>query len=421
MKEVLKEKKSLWVVIISIIVLIGLSVSILYISESTKPDLNSEVEIINAEYLSIWNGTDRVLWRSGVINSTSDAGESIVFWVNASQFADLRFVRFLYQNGTNGEHYNSSESIDNHNSWNYLQWWTDYTFFIPEDFNNTDPTFVRGYSIPKQLGNTNVTLQVSLALWNGTGLEFQDYNATYSVSFSDYEVWFAQEVHMTTGIYYSIACILLIFCVGIITFLLFKKTEVTQPQTMQSPYTPDVSFFVERSNHLEGINNNLRTGASILLTLGASSTIWIQNITQTLQSSLQLGFIALAFCAFFAIVFTFTSTKVESNGFKLGPSLVPSGQTSSLYIKQLKDVIREKQKIIGRIQFLIGIGLLYLVTFALAGILLGMMPNAWAIIQEPMTMIPLWTVLFLILIDSGLLSYLVFGPKGMKLFSFSED
>ena len=193
MTEVLAEKKYLWIVIIIVICLVGLSASIYFVSNSTMPDLNSEVKVINVDYLNVWNGTDRVLLRSGVTNSTSDNNEYIFFWVNASQFTNLQFVRFFYYNGTNGEYYNSSKPIDNHNSWNFEQWWTDYSFYYSSEFNTTDSTYTRQYTIPKQKGNTEVTFQLSLALWNGTGFEFQEYNSTYTVSYAEYEVWFEKE------------------------------------------------------------------------------------------------------------------------------------------------------------------------------------------------------------------------------------
>ena len=421
MTAVLAKKKSLAVIIILIMILIGSSISILFVSEASKPDLNSDVEIIKEEYLSVWNESNRVLWRSGVINATSDVPENIGFWINVSQFEDLRLVRFLYSNGTHGEYYNSSEPLGPKYSWNYLQWWTDFSIFVPDNFNTTNPGYFMGFSIPKQLGKTIVTFQLSLGLWNGTGLEFQEYNSTYSVRYSDYEVWFDQEVHMTTGTYYALSCILLAFVICIITFLSFKETDDVQPQPLQNPYAPDIPFYVGRTNHLDRTKNNLRTGASILLTLGASSTVWMGNVSQPWQSFLVLGFLSLSLCAFFAIILTFASTKVESSGFELESSLIPSGQTPSLYLKQLKEMIKEKQKIIGRVESLIGIGLLYLIAVALSGILFGMLPNAWAIIQDPITMTPFWVVFGLISLNAILLSYVVFGPKGMGLFSFSDD
>lgn len=399
-------------VIICAILVIS-AVAVIWYSEATKPDLNADVELVNSDSYNIWNGSNRVLWMSGVTNATSDWAETIWFWVNTSQYGNIRWVNFQYYNGTHGDYFNASELYPQ-GSWNYRQWWTDYRLGWVDEFNTTTPGNPVSFTIPRQEGGTNITYQLSVEVWNGTALEFTNYNGTFVVRYSDAEVQLEQDVHVTTGVYWAWVLALLTLAVVAIWFLSSSDSEPTAPaEEERDEYDPDEHFLIARSNHLDSVRNNLRIGASILLTLGVSTTFWSGGVSFLAQGIVSVGLMALALSAFLAIVLSFSSATVKSGGFKLDHGLLPNGQTLSEYREHLKDVIGKKVKIIGRMESVIGTGLVYLATFALAGAILGWLPSAIILVERPISMIPVLASIGITLIDGLLLSYIIFGPKGI--------
>jgi hypothetical protein len=389
------------------------SIVMVYISDMVKPDLNTDIPLVNSERYSIWNGSSYVLWMSNVVNASSNMADRLYFWVNTSEYNYTSYVVFKYYNKTHGMHYNASEPIADR-FWNYRQWWTDYNIYTREFFNATVPSEA-AFTIPRQEGGTEVVYQLTVAVWNGTGLEYNDYNGTYVVRFSDAEVFYEQKVHVTTGLYWASLPILsgLIF----VAWRIYKpEMESTiKPEQRKNKHHLDEHLLIARSNHLDSTIGGLRTGAAVLLGIGTGATLWLSSISPLYQGYLGLGLVIFGLCSFTAIILTFSTSIVDKDGFKLTRGLIPSGQNLNEYKSHIKELIEKKEEVIDRIEGVIGAGLIYLATFIIMGIIVGFFPATDILWDRIWSMFPVWMALGLAFVDGLAWSAVVLGPRGLGL------
>lgn len=408
------------VVVLVLILFVG-SISIFYLANVTKPDLNADVPLVNSERYDVRNGSRRVFWMSNVVNATSIHPVQVAFWVNTSEYNHTSYVCFKYFNGTHSEYYNASELTESRD-WYYYQWWTGHEF-VPTELFNTTIAQELGFEIPRQDGSTEVLYQLTVAVWNGTGLEFYDYSGTYVVRYSRYKVLHEQEVYVTTGMYWSIFVMSLVFAILPLAVLL-RSTSESQPEgpdkATVKPHQPNKEFLVARSDHLDDFMGSLRTGASVLLGLGIGYLVWSGFALLPFFAGLTVGMLSLAIASFLAIVLSFSSTRRRSNGHELDHSLLPQGQSIDEYKRSLRKIVEKKSRVIGRMEAVIGTGLMYLATLTLTGMILWFLPSYEILVDRPEAMLAVNLTNFLVVIDSLLWSIMVLGSRGLEIFDYME-
>ena len=182
---------------------------------------------------------------------------------------------------------------------------------------------------------------------------------------------------------------------------------------------PTRNFLIQRSDYLDDVIARLRTGAGIFLTLGTGSALISSIAGLTVSYSLVFGLINLAIASFIAIVLSFTSTRVQYEGFHLDSSLISTGQTKLQYLKHLSRIVIKKNRIIYFMELSLGYGFLNLGIYFMLGMVVGYLPNAWVILSlwpQQLTVLLAFVLLF---IETGAISYLIFGPKVLGVLDLS--
>jgi hypothetical protein len=414
-KKALRLRGGRYITIGIFLILIFGSTCIVVFTNASSPDLNANIPIVNSDFYNVWNGTNHVLWMSRVINATSDSSNTIWFWINATQFGDTRSVYFYYSNSTNGEYFNASQPYPQ-GSWNYLQWWTGFRSYMKDDFNTTSSDYPIPFTIPRQKGGTEITYQLTVTVWNGTGIEYNNCNGTYIVRYSKSEVLFEQKVHITTGLYW--ASLPILFGLLFVSWRVYKpeKEQEIQPVTRENEYHLTEQLLISRLDHLDTIISGLRTGAVVLFGVGTGGLLWLSSVLPPLQGYLNFGFLSFAFCSFTAIILTFSSAYIEKDGFRLSRGLIPSGQNVDEYRNHLESLVIKKESIIGNIVGIIGAGFVILATLAIMGFIMGFFPASDILGNRIWSMIPVWIALGLAYLDGLGWSVVIFGPKGLGIF-----
>lgn len=175
------------------------------------------------------------------------------------------------------------------------------------------------------------------------------------------------------------------WCLGVISQILDESVEKmnlgseTSQDAQESIVILDPNQLHARSDNLDKVRSNLRTGTGILMGVGSALLVWLIGIYDNASIShflAILGSACLAFMAMVAILFSFRNPTERSPHISLREGLVPVGLTKTEYRKQLEMIVYEKEETLLTMRSSIGLGLLLLMALL---ILAALVPTYIAI------------------------------------------
>ncbi len=128
-----------------------------------------------------------------------------------------------------------------------------------------------------------------------------------------------------------------------------QEEEPELPSTELEPYSVSVEFLVSRIDALEDVQNNLRTGASILAGVFSGIAIWMMNLGRPLvpfEGGVTLACILAALLCLWAIISSFKLCRIRFPAATLNEDLLPENQSEGVYKKQLCEMVKEKFRVV---------------------------------------------------------------------------
>lgn len=181
--------------------------------------------------------------------------------------------------------------------------------------------------------------------------------------------------------YISIDCALVIVCVLLLqpwkTIAIVDESKTP----LQGPaYNLEISHLITRSGHLEAQISGLRTGTSILLTVGTGLFLWIigqeTSPAQPVASlALFLAPFALVVISFIGFILSFTSIVVRENGHQLSTSLLPNGLPEDLYKKLLVKAVKRREEVLAKVIDPVRSSIIVFFIFVLWAVILIFLPS----------------------------------------------
>lgn len=127
---------------------------------------------------------------------------------------------------------------------------------------------------------------------------------------------------------------------------------------------------LNRSDHLDDILHNLRTGISILLGIGATLVVWtISDISfsDTFVGGVLLASGLLVLSAILAILQSFSNPGLQLGNSSIGEGLLPDQRSKPEYVIVLRNLIQAKERSLKNMRTMIGLGLIGFFLFAVLG------------------------------------------------------
>ena len=400
-------KKNWWVIAIVILVAIGI-VSILW-GHSTTPDPNASIMGQNDPDLREFVGDEQRIFLSGMDETFNSSDIGIVeFWVNSTLLENITLGYILYFDGTHSQLYNDSIPFDDDDQ-NERYWWTGYQLFHPNIFDPSQPTATDTYTILRRAAGSVITYQLRLQSWNDTHWIKESYNRTYTVLFTPDEVELEIDHHRYAFYYISIDCVLLI-----VTLFVSQPWNIRKPDSelKADPGYPrfnlEVGHLITRSGHLEAQIGSIRTGASILLTLGTGIFLWFTSLETTSNSIVYVAMIMAPFCliilSFVGFIWSFASLVTEEDGHRLEMSLLPNMLSKEIYKSLLVKAVKRREEVISKSIEYVRTGInLFFICIIWSIILLPwdvLLPNVQIFRYESSIQVPYWVSVFLSLMVS---------------------
>ncbi len=183
-----------------------------------------------------------------------------------------------------------------------------------------------------------------------------------------------------------------------------------------------------RSDNLDKVRSNLRTGTSILMGLGSALLLWIASTSifpLETHFLLLLGSFCLILMAVISILFSFRDPSERSRKIVLREGLVPTNLTKSEYEKQLQLVIGEKEEILSSMRTLISFGLLLFIVSTILAIVAPLYVNTptmsdEATIEGGVAMMSWLASGITLLASLGRLGYLIIGRHFLGIVGVSS-
>ncbi len=412
-REKLKELRKYWWAVVFLILAVS-GISSWWLEGVTIPNPNSNLRGRNDPTLIDSTDDGLRFFLSGMSDTLdSDDFGNVEYWTNRSILGNQTFGYILYYNGDNSDYYNESIPLSNYNNEKF--WWTGYHFFDPIIFDPFDSTNRTTYIIPKQEAGKEIIYQLRLQDWNGSQWLYEKFNMTYVVLYSEGEVQFERSLQRTVYTYIRIDLIVIFFALVIMQPWKAETSRPPQPATSGRLYKLSVSNLIARAGHLEGQLNGVRTGASILLTLGISmfsfvmSSILLDNSVRNL--SMIMGPFALAILCFIGIIQSLSSLEVHEGGYSLGSSLIPDDMSEYMYKKILPKAVDRRDEVLSKTLVTIKMGIVYFFSFMLAGVINLILPNVQYYLHRIELAVPYYASFILTVVTAFLFVMLIAERK----------
>jgi len=423
-----------WATIFCVIFLVIAGV-VLVVSFSTTPNPNLSIMNTTSAEISPKNGTALELFVPAIGNITSNDLTILKYWVNSSSYELGSAVVVLYFNGNHSTNYNSSQShdiVENYD--NYMYWWTQAIDYTPLTAFDGNPANLLSTTIDPQPALTNITFQFLIKNWNGLEYQYIPFNGTYTIQFSEYEVFLETQYHSNVGTYWTVS--LVFWALIVVISRPFSKTPHTQPSSQSSPAIHSESntyekweLLVDRCNHLDTLRSNLRTGASIFLTLGVGVTAWAFGVLDVglpypyslVLFGILLGSLMLIFFGFLSLLFSFSDLTVENEIGKLNSSLFTPKLKDTDYKDLLALALKAREKSIYKMTFSIGIGVVEFTLAILMMSVIAILPYSPYVILRIPGLLSVLTVWGSGVIVAAISTFELFGEKGFGIYVPDED
>lgn len=138
----------------------------------------------------------------------------------------------------------------------------------------------------------------------------------------------------------------------------------------EQPYKLPIDELLNRSDHLDDVLSNLRTGISILLGIGAALVVWATSKTpfaSTIVSGMVIASALLVLSAILAILQSFSNPELQLGASGIGEGLLPNQRSKPEYIGVLESLIQMKERSLRNMRTMIGLGLIGFFLFAVLG------------------------------------------------------
>ncbi|MFQ5832304.1 MAG: hypothetical protein ACE5H4_06365 [Candidatus Thorarchaeota archaeon] len=211
---------------------------------------------------------------------------------------------------------------------------------------------------------------------------------------------------------------------------LLDESILQRKQSTQAKGTPfelPTEQLLERSDHLDDVRNNLRTGISVLLAIGIGVIIWLLGNTVLLSTQVGQGLLvaagALIGSATFAVLVSYTDYTLHQGDNGMGEGLLPESLTEEQYGNEIKSIVHTKQEILRRMRRSIGLGLLGFLVAAIGGFFMPSITTTPPAPEAPVTMSSLTTLQtvtaismfsFLVLLGAAIVGRHVLGVMKLK-------
>lgn len=158
------------------------------------------------------------------------------------------------------------------------------------------------------------------------------------------------------------------------------------------PFTLPYDELLKRSDHLDEVLSNLRTGISILLGIGAALVVWAigdTTFSSTILGGMMIASALLVFSAILAILQSFSNPELQLGASGIGEGLLPNQRSKLEYIGVLENLIQVKERSLRNMRTMVGLGLIGFFLFAVFGFSLP------SLLQTPPPPEGFWTTTYL--------------------------